>query len=84
VRIPLQLQRLFGVVLVLVSCAFAAAMVMRAIGRFLVFLVVDQPEIGAGFLLSTFASTGLAIYVAWQVGQKGLAMLRDKSVSSSE
>ncbi len=80
----MRLQRLFGYSLVVISCVFALAMVMRAIGRFLVFLVVDQPEIGAGFLLSTFATTALALYVAWQVGSKGLSMVREKPTPPQE
>lgn len=60
----------------ILSSAFAVVMVMRGIGRFLVFLVVDQPEIGAGFLLSTLATTSLGLYIAWQVGQKGRSMMR--------
>jgi|GEM_PF-6505283 len=76
------MMRLAGVALIVVSSIFAAMLVMRAIGRFLIFLVVDQPEIGAGFLLGTFASSALGITLAWHVGKKGLSMVREYSVST--
>ena len=62
----------------ILSSAFAVVMAMRGIGRFLVFLVVDQPEIGAGFLLSTFATTALGLYIAWQVGKKGRSLMHQE------
>lgn len=65
-----------GLGLVIVGGALAVVMVMRGIGRFLVFLVVDQPEIGGGFLLSTFATTALGLYIAWLLGSKGLQLSR--------
>jgi len=61
-----------------VSSAFAVVMVMRGVGRFLIFLVVDQPEIGAGFLVSTFATTALGLYIAWHVGKKGRRMMHQE------
>lgn len=69
-----KLQAVLGFGLVIISGAFALTMVMRFVGRFLIFLVVDRPEIGFGFLLSTFATTALGIYVAWQVGKKGVEL----------
>lgn len=69
------MQKVLGITLVITSSIFAAFMMMRGIGRFMIFLVVDRPEIGAGFLLSTFATTGLALYLAWVVGSKGLDYL---------
>lgn len=69
------MQRVIGISLMVLSGVFAAVMVMRGIGRFLIFLVVDQPEIGAGFLLSTFATTALGLYIAWQVGKKGRSLI---------
>ncbi len=70
------MRRASGIMLIVISAVFAAIMIMRAIGRFLIFLVVDRPEIGAGFLLWTFASTGIALYIAWQTGSKGADLLR--------
>lgn len=72
------MQRLAGISLILLCSVFAVVMVMRAIGRFMIFLVVDQPEIGAGFLLSTFATTGIGLSIAWQVGKKGREMLQSE------
>ena len=69
-----KLKAVLGFGLVIISGAFALTMVMRFVGRFLIFLVVDPPEIGFGFLLSTFATTALGIYVAWQVGKKGVEL----------
>ena len=65
------MRRVSGIMLIVLSTVFAAAMIMRAIGRFLIFLVVDRPEVGAGFLLWTFVSTAIALYLAWQLGSKG-------------
>jgi len=69
-----KLKGVLGFGLVIISGAFALTMVMRFVGRFLVFLVVDRPEIGFGFLLSTFATTALGVYVAWQVAKKGIEL----------
>jgi hypothetical protein len=69
---PGKLKAVLGFGMVIVSGAFALTMVMRFVGRFLIFLVVDRPEIGFGFLLSTFATSALGIYVAWLVGKKGI------------
>ncbi|MFN3162322.1 MAG: hypothetical protein ACE37N_02285 [Pseudohongiellaceae bacterium] len=71
---PGKLKAVLGFGMVIVSGAFALTMVMRFFGRFLIFLVVDRPEIGFGFLLSTFATSALGIYVAWQVGKKGFEL----------
>jgi hypothetical protein len=69
------MRRASGITLIVVSALFAAIMAMRAIGRFLIFLVVDRPEVGAGFLLWTFVSTAIALYLAWQLGSKGADLL---------
>lgn len=78
------MQRLLGISLVVISSAFAAIMLMRGIGRFFIFLVVDRPEVGAGFLLSTFATTGLALYIAWQVGSKGIDLASPADVGNGQ
>ncbi len=69
------MRRASGITLIVVSALFATIMAMRAIGRFLIFLVVDRPEVGAGFLLWTFVSTAIALYLAWQLGSKGVDMV---------
>ena len=78
------MHRILGIFLLVVSSVFAVVMVMRAVGRFLVFLAVDQPEIGAGFLLSTFATTGIGLVIAWQVGKKGRHLMRGEPLIEEE
>lgn len=78
------MRRVSGIMLIVLSTVFAATMVMRAIGRFLIFLVVDRPEVGAGFLLWTFVSTAIALYLAWQLGSKGADLLASTDRKSVE
>ena len=72
------MRRIAGIALILISSVFAVVLVMRAAGRFLIFLVVDQPEIGAGFLFMTFATTAIGITIAWHVGKKGRQLMQGK------
>ena len=78
------MQRLAGIALILISSVFAIVLVMRAAGRFLVFLVVDQPEIGAGFLFMTFATTGIGLTIAWHVGKKGRQLMQGKPLVEAD
>lgn len=78
------MRQFAGLGLIVVGGALAVVMLMRGIGRFLVFLVVDQPQIGGGFLLSTLITTLLGLYIAWQLGKKGLQLSRSSGSDSSD
>lgn len=78
------MRQFAGLGLIVVGGALAVVMLMRGIGRFLVFLVVDQPQIGGGFLLSTLITTLLGLYIAWQLGKKGLQLSRSVSSDSPD
>lgn len=78
------MRQFAGLGLIVVGGALAVVMLMRGIGRFLVFLVVDQPQIGGGFLLSTLITTLLGLYIAWQLGKKGLQLSRTAGSDSPD